>query len=185
MPICYLKGVWIIELTRTLFFLYNILSLIFSMCPSLCLYPAIYLLYLLFWNVLSLYSCRLLVLTSSCFPIFMMNGDFWGLQHCSGQSFINKCNYAKQVNLINVEMTVTLSRSFSRHPRTILYSSKFFHESSTSTQSSAYRSLTFLVRTVSSLSPWSKVRLLQRGRPSEWANQYQAYSHLRPSITWA
>lgn len=81
----------------------------------------------------------LLVPLGSCFPIFMMNWDFWGLQHCSRQSFINKCNCAKQVSLINEEVTVALSESFSRLTQTILRFPKFFLESSASISSSKAR----------------------------------------------
>ena len=39
---------------------------------------------------------------------FMMKMDFWDLKHCSNQSFNNKCDYAKQVGLINADITITL-----------------------------------------------------------------------------
>lgn len=79
---------------------------------------------------------RLLIPSGSCFPIFMMTGDFWDLQHCSRQLFINKCSYVKYVSLINVEVTITLLGSFSRLPQTILHFPKFFLESSASISSS-------------------------------------------------
>ena len=59
------------------------------------------------WNVLSLYSWK--APCPICFLIFMMNGDFWDLQYCSGQSFINKYDHVKYVSLINVKVTITLS----------------------------------------------------------------------------
>ena len=43
------------------------------------------------------------------FPfLFMMNMDFWGLKHYSGQSFSNKCDCIKQMVQINAEVTITL-----------------------------------------------------------------------------
>ena len=45
------------------------------------------------WNVLSLYSWK--APCPICFLIFMMNGDFWDLQYCSGQSYINKYDHVK------------------------------------------------------------------------------------------
>lgn len=61
------------------------------------------------WNLLSSYSP-----SSDTFLILCkMNMDFWGLKHFSGKLFSNKCNCTKQVDQINVELTVTLSRN---HP---------------------------------------------------------------------
>ena len=115
--ICSRTNTWISS--KAIFSLYNSLSL------SLSLF---HFLYVSFFALILPYTCptffsrvwcpcsieRLIVTSGFCFPIFIMNGDFWGSKHFLGQSFINKWNYTKQVSLINAEMTVALSRSFSR-----------------------------------------------------------------------
>ena len=61
---------------------------------------------------------------------FMMKMDFLDLKHCSNQSFNNKCDYAKQVGLINAEVTITLWRSLHLGPRVFPYDSMLFPECS-------------------------------------------------------
>ena len=79
---------------------------------------------------------ELLIQSGSCFPTFMINRDCQGYLHCSNKSFINKFNYAKQVNLINAKVTIALPKNFSRLPQTTLHSPEFFLSSSTSVSSS-------------------------------------------------
>ena len=47
---------------------------------------------------------KMLVPLDNFLILFMMNIDFGGLKHCPGQLFSNKCNCAKQVGWINVEV---------------------------------------------------------------------------------
>lgn len=102
-----------------------------------------------------------LIPTDTYFPTFMMKKNFWGLQHCSGQSFINKCNCVKQVNLINIEMTIILSESFNQLPRTTLYLLVFFLGGLASTLSLTYRPPTCLVKRGFDTIRWSEVLRVQ------------------------
>ena len=132
-----------LEYVLKLYFLFTILSLSFSKFLShfLCvllfalILPYIYTIF--FSGMCYPYTAKgLLIPSSYIFPTFMINGDFWGLLHCSGQSFINKCDCTKQVSLINAEVTVTLSGSFNRLPQTIMHFPQFLLSSSASASSS-------------------------------------------------
>ena len=60
-------------------------------------------------KTLSFHRAGEILVPSDTFPfLFMMNMDFWGLKHYSGQSFSNKCDYIKQMGWINAEVTITL-----------------------------------------------------------------------------
>lgn len=56
--------------------------------------------------------------TPSYTLLFMMKTDFWIFKHCSDQLSSNKCDCARQVNSINVEMIATLSEIFIMGPWT-------------------------------------------------------------------
>ena len=103
-----------LEYILKLYFLFKILSLSLSLsfCLAFCVFASLPLFSLIFALFFFSRMCcpytteGLLIPSSSSFPTFMINGDFWGFMHCSSQSFINKCDCAKQVSLINAKMTV-------------------------------------------------------------------------------
>ena len=114
--------------SKALFSLHNSLSLSFSkflshfLCVLLFALILPYICTIFIFRMCCPYTAEgLLIPSSSGFLTFMINGDFWGFLHCSGQSFINKCDCAKQLNLINAEVTVTLSRIFNRLHRKIMH----------------------------------------------------------------
>ena len=103
----------LLKVSQVCAFLSIILSLIFLCVPFFVLCFPLYLPCLFLWNVLSLHNWR-----TSC-PIKLLLPHFHDRVRLSrslsllSQSFINKCDCTKQVNLINVEVTITLSGSFS------------------------------------------------------------------------
>lgn len=93
----------------------------------------------------------------------MIKEDFWGHKHGSGQSFINKWDCARQVNLINAEVVVALSGSFSMSPQTLLHFSVFFLGSLEAIVSLANKSLNHIGKRAFDHLPCSEVKFFQRG----------------------
>ena len=93
------------SLSLLFFYLYFCVSLYCALS-----FPLYFLLFAFFGMCYFDTTGELLVSSDTCTTIFMMKIDFWSFRHYSCQLFSNKCDCVRQVNLINAETTITLSR---------------------------------------------------------------------------